>query len=82
MKQKLKENVTIFGAEKVRIMRIKNVMINKKLTELVETITEFQKKRIFGSHESNAGDIGLETVEEIDKDALNEDNYEAEIAAL
>ena len=41
MKQKLKENVTIFGAEKVRIMRIKNVMINKKLTELRETITVF-----------------------------------------
>ena len=59
--QKLKENVTIFGTEKVRIMRIKNVMINLKVTELIKTIASFStKKGIFQSEESNPEEIKLE----------------------
>ena len=82
--QKLKENVTIFGTEKVRIMRIKNVMINLKVTELIKTITSFStKKGIFQSEESNPEEIKLELDQEVNEgDAGGENDFEAEMEAL
>jgi len=82
--QKLKENVTIFGTEKVRIMRIKNVMINLKVTELIKTITSFStKKGIFQAEESNPEEIKLELDQEVNEgDAGGENDFEAEMEAL